>query len=67
LPDPRAAKSVLEVLQRMLGVKIGLSGLDEEIEKSKEIVERMREIEKRREKYARKKRRVEEERITYIS
>jgi len=67
LPDPRAAKSVLEVLQKMLKVKIDLSGLDEEIEKSKEIVERMREIEERREKYARKMRRTEEERITYIS
>jgi proteasome assembly chaperone (PAC2) family protein len=67
LPDPRAAKSVLEVLQRMLRVKIDLSGLDEEIEKSKEIVERMKEIEKRREKYTRKMRKVEEERITYIS
>jgi len=67
LPDPRAAKSVLEVLQEMLRVKIDLSGLDEEIEKSKEIVERMKEIEERREKYARKMRRTEEERITYIS
>lgn len=67
LPDPRAAKSVLEVLQRMLRVKVDLSGLDKEIEKSKEIVERMLEIEERREKYARKMRREEEERITYIS
>jgi len=67
LPDPKAAKSVLEVLQRMLKVKIDLSGLDEEIEKSKEIVERMKEIEERREKYTRKMRKVEEERITYIS
>ena len=67
LPDPKAAKSVLEVLQRMLRVKIDLSGLDEEIEKSKEIVERMKEIEERREKYTRKMRKVEEERITYIS
>jgi len=67
LPDPRAAKSVLEVLQRMLRVKVDLSGLDKEIEKSKEIVERMLAIEERREKYARKMRREEEERITYIS
>jgi uncharacterized protein (TIGR00162 family) len=67
LPDPGAAKSVLEVLQKMLNVKIDLSGLDREVEKSKEIVERMREIEERREKHARKMRRVEEERITYIS
>jgi hypothetical protein len=67
LPDPRAAKSVLEVLQRMLGIKIDLSRLEREIEKSKEIVERMQEIEERREKYAQKMRRMEEERITYIS
>jgi len=67
LPDPRAAKSVLEVLQKMLNVKIDLSGLDREVEKSKKIVERMREIEERREKYARKMRRMEKERITYIS
>ena len=67
LPDPRAAKSVVEVLQKMLKIKVDLSGLEKEIEKSKEIVDRMQEIEKRREKYARKMRRVEEERITYIS
>jgi len=67
LPDPRAAKSVLEVLQKMLKIKVDLSGLDKEIEKSEKIVERMQEIEERREKHARKMRRVEEERITYIS
>jgi len=67
LPDPKAAKSVLEVLQRMLKIEVDLRELDREIEKSKEIVERMQEIEERREKYARKMRRIEEERITYIS
>jgi len=67
LPDPRAAKSVVEVLQKMLKIKVDLSELDKEIEKSKEIVERMQEIEKRREKYAQKMRRVEEEKISYIS
>lgn len=67
LPDPRAAKSVVEVLQKMLKIKVDLSEMDKEIEKSKEIVERMQEIEKRREKHAQKMRRVEEERISYIS
>jgi len=67
LADPLAAKSVLEVLRKILGLEIDLSGLDVQIEKSKEIVSRMREIEERREKYARKMRRTEEERITYIS
>jgi len=67
LPDPRAAKSVLVVLQKIWKIKLDLSGLDGEIEKSKEVVERMREIEERRELYAQKMRRMEEERITYIS
>ncbi len=67
LPDPRSAKSVVKVLQNMLKIKVDLGGLDKEIAKSKEIVEKMQEIEKRREKYAQKMRRVEEERISYIS
>lgn len=67
LPDPRAAKSVLGVLQKMLKIKVDLSGLNREIEKSKKIMERMQEIEERRETHARKMRRMEEERITYIS
>lgn len=67
LPDPKAAKSILSILQKMLKIKVDLTRLDEEIEKSKKIVERMREIEKRRETYSWKMRRMEEERITYIS
>ncbi len=67
LPDPLAAKSILEVLRRMLGIKVDISNLDKEIEKSQDIVAKMREIEQRREEYARKKRKTEEERITYIS
>jgi len=67
MPDPKAAKSVLHVLQKMLGFEVDLSRLDEEIAESQRIVERMREIEKQRETYAEKARRTEEERITYIS
>jgi uncharacterized protein (TIGR00162 family) len=67
LRDPRAAKSVLRVLQKILDLKVDLSGLEGEIEKSDEIVEKMREIEERREAYAQKIRQMEEERITYIS
>jgi len=67
LADPVAAKSVLEVLQRMLGLDVNLKELDVQIEKSKEIVARMREIEERREKYAQKMRKSEDERVTYIS
>ena len=67
LPDPKTAKSVIEVLQGILDVNVDLKGLDEEIERSKEILGRMQDIEKRRVKYMQKMRRVEEERITYIS
>lgn len=67
LPDPLAAKSVLEVLQKMLDIKIDVTDLDNEIKKSKQIVTKMQEIEHRREEYARKKRKTDEERITYIS
>ena len=67
LPDPRTAKSVIAVLQGLLGIAVDLKGLDAEIERSKEILGRMQDIEKRRVKYMQKMRRVEEERITYIS
>jgi uncharacterized protein (TIGR00162 family) len=67
LADPVSAKSVLEVLKKMLGLEIDLAALNVQIEKSKEIMSRMQEIEERREKYAKKMRRSEEERITYIS
>jgi len=67
LADPTAAKSILEVLQKMLGLEINLKELDAQIEKSKEIVARMHEIEERRERYAQKMRKSEEERVTYIS
>lgn len=67
LRDPVAAKGVLQVLQKMLKLQIDLKGLDVQIEKSKEMASRMREIEERRERYAQKMRKTEQERITYIS
>lgn len=67
LPDPKAAKSILLVLQTLLKVKVDLSGLEKEIVKSEEIIEKMVEIQKRRERDTQKMRRIEEGRITYIS
>ena len=67
LPDPKTAKTVIEILQGLLGLDVDLKGLDEEIERSKEILGKMQDIEKRRVEYMQKMRRVEEERITYIS
>lgn len=67
LPDPKAAKSLLHVLQEMLGINLDLTALNKEIAKSDKILEKMRQIEARRENYARKMRKNEEGKITYIS
>ena len=67
LPDPKTAKSIIEVLQGLLDITVDVTGLDKEIEKAKEIVGRMQDIEKRRAKYIQNIKKVEEEKITYIS
>jgi uncharacterized protein (TIGR00162 family) len=67
LPDPKAAKSILIVLQRILGIEVDLTELDKEIEKFEKIAQRMKEIETRRETYTQKMRSLEERRVTYIS
>jgi hypothetical protein len=67
LPDPKAAKSILLVLQKMLKVDVDFSDLDREIVKSDKILEKMRQIEARRETYAKKMRKSEEDKTTYIS
>ena len=67
LPDPKTAKVIIEVLQGLLGIHVDLKSLQEEIKRSKEILGRMQDIENRRVQYMEKMRRVEEERITYIS
>jgi len=67
LPDPKAAKGVLAVLQNILEIKFDLKDIDKEIERSKKILERMKKIAKERETYALKSRKIEEEKVTYIS
>ncbi len=67
LPDPKAAKSILTVLQKMLRIPVSLEELDKEVAKADRILEKMRQIEARRETYAKKMRRSEEGKTTYIS
>ncbi len=67
LPDPKAAKGVLAVLQKILEIKIDSSGIDKEIERARKIIERMKKIAKERETHALKTRKIEEEKVTYIS
>jgi len=67
MPDPRAAKSVLGVLTKMLDLRVDLSGLDKEISKSEQIEERMKKIEEQRRISQKTKRKIEEEKVSYIS
>jgi len=67
LPDPKAAKSVLEVLKTMLSLNIDLAGLDEEIEKADKMITRLQKIEEKRALQAEEIRKEEDKRITYIS
>jgi len=67
LPDPLAAKSVLEVLQSMLSFQVDLSELDAEISRADKMVTRLRKIEERRALQAEETRKEEDKRVTYIS
>jgi uncharacterized protein (TIGR00162 family) len=67
LPDPKAAKSVLETLKAMLGLDVDLAGLDEEIVKAEKIVSRLQKIEEKRTSEAEETRKEEDKKTTYIS
>jgi hypothetical protein len=67
LPDPKAAKSVLEVLRALLGIDVDLAGLDEEISKAESMVTRLQKIEEKRVLQAEELRKEEDKKITYIS
>lgn len=67
LPDPKAAKSVLEVLQSILKIDLDLTGLDEEIAKAEKMVTRLQKIEEKRVSQAVEIRKEEDKKITYIS
>jgi predicted ATP-grasp superfamily ATP-dependent carboligase len=51
----------------MLNLPLAVDDLDKEVEKSDRILEKMRQIEARRETYAKKMRKDEEGKTTYIS
>jgi uncharacterized protein (TIGR00162 family) len=67
LPDPRAAKSVLEVLLSLIKVDLDLGGLDEEIAKADKMITRLQKIEEKRLLQAEETRKEEDKKITYIS
>jgi len=67
LPDPKAAKSVLEVLKALFNLDVDLKGLDEEISKAEKTVSRLQKIEEKRTLQAEEIRKEEDRKVTYIS
>jgi uncharacterized protein (TIGR00162 family) len=67
LPDPLAARSVLEVLKSAFGFDVDLAGLDEEIAKAETMVTRLQKIEEKRALQAEETRKEEDKKTTYIS
>ena len=67
LPDPLAAKSVLEVMKTMFNFEIDLSDLNEEISKAETMVNRLQKIEEKRALQAEETRKEEDKKTTYIS
>ncbi|MBS7644110.1 proteasome assembly chaperone family protein [Candidatus Bathyarchaeota archaeon] len=67
MADPKAAKNVINVLQKFLDLDIDISDLECEIQKSGEALRKVEEVEKKLEFFERTRRKPEGERITYIS
>ncbi len=67
LPDPLAARSVLEVLKSTFNFELDLNGLNEEIAKAETMVTRLQEIEEKRALQAEETRKEEDKKTTYIS
>jgi uncharacterized protein (TIGR00162 family) len=67
LPDPLAARSVIEVIKNMFNLNIDLAGIDEEISKADKMVVRLQKIEENRATQAEETRKEEDKKTTYIS
>ncbi len=67
LPDPLAAKSVLEVLKATFNFDLDLAGLDEEISQAEIMVTKLQQIEAKRALQAEETRKEEDKKTTYIS
>lgn len=67
LPDPQAAKSVLEVLIGTFNFDLDLKGLDDEIAKAEGMVTKLQAIEQKRALQAEETKKQEDKKTTYIS
>ena len=67
LPDPLAAKSVLEVLKATFNFDLDLKNLDDEIAKAETMVTKLQQIEEKRALQAEETRKQDDKKTTYIS
>ncbi|MCL1970395.1 MAG: PAC2 family protein [Candidatus Bathyarchaeota archaeon] len=67
LPDPLAAKSVLEVLNNAFNFDVELSGLNEEISRAETMVTRLQALEEQRAIQVEETKKQDEKKTTYIS
>ncbi len=67
LPDPAAARSVVEVLKNMFNLPIDLAGIDEEINKAEKMIVRLQKIDETQSEQAEETRKQEGKKTTYIS
>jgi uncharacterized protein (TIGR00162 family) len=67
IPDPLAAKSVLEILKNTFNFDVDLHGLDEEIARAEKMVTRLQAIEEKRALQVEEIKREDEKKTTYIS
>ena len=67
LPDPLAAKSVLEVLKTTFNFDLDLKNLDDEIAKAETMVAKLQQIEEKRALQAEETRKQDDKKTTYIS
>jgi uncharacterized protein len=67
LPDPLAAKSVLEIIKSTFDFELDLTGLNEEISRAEIMVTRLQQIEEKRALQAEESRKQDDKKTTYIS
>ena len=67
LPDPLAARSVIEVIKSLFSFNVDLSGMDQDIDKADKMVTRLQQIEATRVLQAEETRKEEDKKTTYIS
>lgn len=67
MPDPKASKAILKILQQFLGVDVDLVLIDKEIKHSEEVFKKMEDAQRKLEAYTKERVETEGKKLTYIS